>query len=153
MRSIESNKKDFGIYWTESFSIDDYVYGNIKIRIGDRLYPENNDSYDTYTLGTVFFNLKDSFINKYYYGYCTNEDFGENEFNATKWHNGELSNVFLIDTTELGGYENINTLYLCMAYSGDFERLFYSVDNGESFSEIRYPKGTVQEVVSRLPTY
>ena len=78
------------------------MYGNIKIRIGDRLYPENNDSYDNYTLGTVFFNLKDSFINKYYYGYCTNEDFGENEFNATKWHNGELSNVFLIDTTELG---------------------------------------------------
>ena len=34
-------------------------------------------------------------------------------------HNGELPNVFLIDTTELGGYENINTLYLCMAYSGD----------------------------------
>ena len=33
MRSIESNKKDFGIYWSESFSIDDYVYGNIKIRI------------------------------------------------------------------------------------------------------------------------
>ena len=62
MRSIESNKKDFGIYWSESFSIDDYVYGNIKIRIGDRLYPENNDSYDNYTLCTVFFNLKDSFI-------------------------------------------------------------------------------------------
>ena len=107
MRSIESNKKDFGVYWTESFFIDEHVYGNIKIRIGDKLYPENNDSYDNYTLGTVFFNLKDSFINKYYYGYCTNEDFGENEFNATKWHNGELSNVFLIDTTELGGDENI----------------------------------------------
>ena len=59
MRSIESNKKDFGVYWNESFSIDDYVYGNIKIRIGDRLYPENNDSCDNYTLGTVFFNLKD----------------------------------------------------------------------------------------------
>ena len=40
-----------------------------------------------------------------------------------------------------------------MAYSGDFERLFYSVDNGESFNEIRYPKGTVQGGVSRLPTY
>ena len=94
MRSIESNKKGFGIYWSESFSIDDYVYGNIKIRIGDRLYPENNDSYDNYTLGTVFFNLKDSFVNKYYYGGCTNEDFGETEFNAMKWHNGELPNVF-----------------------------------------------------------
>ena len=122
MKSIESNKKDFGVYWSESFSIDDYVYGNIKIRIGDRSYPENNDSYDNYTLGTVFFNLKDSFINKYYYGGCTNGDFGETEFNAMKWHNGELPNVFLIDTTELGGYENINTLYLCMAYSGDTER-------------------------------
>lgn len=54
MKSIESNKKDFVIYWNESFSIDDYVYDNIKIRIGDRLYPENNDSYDNYTLGTVF---------------------------------------------------------------------------------------------------
>ena len=136
MRSIESNKKGFGIYWSESFSIDDYVYGNIKIRIGDRLYPENNDSYDNYTLGTVFFNLKDSFVNKYYYGGCTNEDFGETEFNAMKWHNGELPNVFLIDTTELGGYENIN-----------------SVDNGDSFSEIRYPKGTVKRVIYQLPTY
>ena len=48
MRSIESNKKDFGVYWTESFFIDDHVYGNVKIRIGDRLYPENNDSYDNY---------------------------------------------------------------------------------------------------------
>ena len=62
MKKIENIQKNFGIYWTESFSIDDYVYGNIKIRIGDRLYPENNDSYDNYTLGTVFFNLKDSFI-------------------------------------------------------------------------------------------
>ena len=153
MRSIEGNKKDFGIYWSESFSIDDYVYGNIKIRIGDRLYPENNDSYDNYTLCTVFFNLKDSFINKYYYGGFTNEDFGETEFNAMKWHSRELPNVFLIDTTELGGYENINTLYLCMAYSGDTERLFYSVDNGDSFSEIRYPKGTIERVIYQLPTY
>ena len=41
-----------------------------------------------------------------------------------KWHNGELPNVFLIDTTELGGYENINTLYLCMAYSGILSAYF-----------------------------
>lgn len=153
MNAIESAKKDFGVYWSEHFSIDDYVYGNIKIRIGDRVYPENNDSYDDYTLGVVFLNLKDSFVNKYYYGGYTNEDFGEKKFNAMKWHNGELPNVFLIDTTELGGYEKINTLYLCMAYSGDTERLFYSVDNGDSFSEIRYPKGTVEGVISQLPTY
>ena len=153
MRSIESNKKGFGVYWSESFLIDDYLYGNIKIRIGDRLYPENNDSYDNYTLGVVFFNLKDSLLNKYYYGGCTNGDFCESEFNAMKWHKGAVSNVFLIDTTELGGYENINTLYLCMAYSGDTERLFYSVDNGDSFSEIRYPKGTVERVIYQLPTY
>ena len=40
-----------------------------------------------------------------------------------------------------------------MAYSGDTERLFYSVDNGDSFSEIRYPKGTVESVIYQLPTY
>ena len=68
--------------------------------------------------------------------------------------NGELPNVFLIDTTELGGYENINTLLFYVWHiSGDTERLFYSVDNGDSFSEIRYPKGTVERVIYQLPTY
>ena len=60
MKSIESNKKDFGVYWSESFSIDDYVYGNIKIRIGDRSYPENNDSYDNYRDYIEFYFYKNS---------------------------------------------------------------------------------------------
>ena len=40
-----------------------------------------------------------------------------------------------------------------MAYSGDTERLFYSVDNGDSFNEIRYSKGSVERVIYQLPTY
>ncbi|WP_077478890.1 hypothetical protein [Rodentibacter trehalosifermentans] len=117
------------------------------------MYPKNNDEYDNYTLGIVFNSLKNSFINKYYFGGFTDGNFGETEFDSEKWHNGDLSDVFLLDTSELGGYENINTLYLCMAYSGNIERLFYSTDNGESFKEIRYSKGTIENIIGQLPTY
>ena len=48
---------------------------------------------------------------------------------------------------------DIDCLKLEMGYSGDEERLFYSFDYGESYREIRFPKGTVEAVIEALPTY
>ena len=43
--------------------------------------------------------------------------------------NGTMENypMFFYDTTELDGYENINTLYLCMAYIQEILSVYFIV--------------------------
>lgn len=151
MHSLYNKDHTFGILWRESFQMGDNVYGEIKIVIGDSIFP--NKYVDDYTLQTVFSNFKGSFIDKYYPGGESGSEFGDRKFILERWDSLELEDVFVIETTELGGYEYVNTLNLCMAYSGKEERLFYSFDNGETFNEIRYPKGTVEKIFSLLPDY
>lgn len=151
MNSIISKDGRFGIFWNE---IEDHGwhYGNISILIGNDRYPKGNNAIE-YTLETVFGNLKDSFHNKCFQGRNTGEDFGEKQFDIQKWINAELDNVFSIETSELSGESCINTLVLLIGYSGDTERLFFSVDNGDNFSEIRFQRGIIEDVISLLPSY
>ncbi|WP_025267018.1 hypothetical protein [Bibersteinia trehalosi] len=150
--NIVSNKaRTFGIAWDEECQIGSYKYGKVKIIIGHNIFPKEDGG--NYTLQTVFSNMKDSFLERYYPSGKTNGEFGEKEFVLDKWNKLELKDIFVIEVSELGGYSHVNTLELCMAYSGDEERLFYSFDNGESFNEIRYPKGTIEGVINLLPDY
>lgn len=152
MMNIVSNETHtFGVAWNEEYQIGNHKYGKVKIIIGHNVFPKEDEG--NYTLQTVFSNLKESFLEKYYPSGKSNGEFGEREFILDKWNKLVLKDIFSIDVSELGGYSYINTLNLCMAYSGDEERLFYSFDNGETFNEIRYPKGTVENIIMKLPDY
>ncbi|KGQ69360.1 hypothetical protein A1D23_13300 [Chelonobacter oris] len=150
MNKLINSTNDFGFFWSENYTVNRRVFGEIRILIGEELYPRERKG--GYTLQTVFSNLKDSFINKYYpAGISEKLELGEEKFDIQKWDLLELKDVFEIEVTELGGGRD--ELVLCMGYSGKWERLFYSFDNGSNFREIKYPIGTVEKIVNLLPNY
>ena len=151
---IYNEEYEFGIMWDVSIVSEDWIYGNINFIISDEILPKKFAL--NFTLGTVFFNLKNSFENKYYdVEGSDNVELGDREIDYHKLNHEEEANIFEITTTELGdkfGYEcNANCLQLKMGYSGNEERLFYSEDFGESYREIRMPKGTVENIIMQLP--
>ncbi|MGV6988185.1 hypothetical protein ACWA5Z_04175 [Testudinibacter sp. P80/BLE/0925] len=150
MNKLINETNDFGFFWSCDEIERGWYFGEIKILIGETIYPAGND--ELYTLKIVFSNLKESFVNKYYpAGITKNGEFGEKNFDVNKWGKLTLKDVFAIEVTELGGGHT--QLGLCMGYSGDSERLFYSFDNEKSFNEIRYPKGTVEKIIFSLPDF
>ena len=157
MQYTMNEDKTFGFIWNVESRSNGFIYGTAQIVIGEHIYPKSLPTRDYYTLTTIFGNFKGSFEEKSYTGRNTNEDFGERKFEIKKYENSKLPNIFILETTDMGGGNNISTeldcLVMCMGYSGNTERLFYSFDYGESFSEIRYPKGTVESVIRALPTY
>ena len=151
---IYNEKYKFGITWNVCIVTEDWIYGSINFIIGEEIFPKKFDTH--FTLGVVFGNLRASFEKKYYDVEGTdNVELGDRKVDNHKLDSGEESNIFSIETTELGNkFGNdcsANCLRLSMGYSGDEERLFYSDDFGESYVEIRMPKGTVEDVIMRLP--
>ncbi len=155
MHYTMNKDKTFGFMWNVAWSNGGFVYGTVQIIIGDHIYPKALPSDDHYTLSTVFGNFKESFKTAYYSCENTFEDFGETKFDIKKHDNLQLDNVFIIATTDMGSGLSRNieldSLLLSMGYSGDTERLFYSFDYGESYREIRYPRGTLESVIDALP--
>lgn len=149
--------KTFGFIWNVDSRSDCFIYGTAQIVIGEAIYPKSLPTEDYYTLTTVFGNLKGSFEERYYPSGSTNKDFGERKFELKEYVNLQLTNIFEIETSYMGSGTSrsteLDSLVMCMGYSGDTERLFYSFDYGKSFNEIRYPKGTVESVIKALPTY
>ena len=157
MQYTMNEDKTFGFQWDVDSRSNGFIYGIVQIIIGDKIYPTSLPSENHYTLTTIFGNLKSSFDEKLYCGEYNNQDFGEKKFDIEKYNNSQLDNVLYIGTSYMGSGVSesfdLDSLLLCMGYSDNIERLFYSFDYGESFSEIRSPKGTVESVIRALPTY
>lgn len=157
INTIVNDENTFGFIWeTTSFSAD-YCFGKIQILIGNDIYPKICPK-DQYTISLVFDSLKWSFKEPYFPGGSDGKDFGEKEFILKKYNESKIRNVFSIETSEMGmkvgdnhDY-SLDSLILEMGYSGNQERLFYSFDYGNNFREIRFPKGTVESIVSKLPS-
>ena len=73
-----------------------------------------------------------------------------------KYNKLKINNIFSIETSEMGmkvGNNHdysLDSLLLEMGYSGTQEILFYSFDHGNSYREIRFPKGTVESIIFKL---
>jgi hypothetical protein len=158
MNIIENRNSTFGIMWEIDSNIDSVSFGKIQLIIDNEIYP-NHCPENYYAILVIFENFKGSFITKDYPAGSNGRDFGEGLFNTSEYNELKLKNVFTIETSDMGItsiYNNtcdIDCLKLEMGYSGDEERLFYSFDYGESYREIRFPKGTVEAVIEALPTY
>ena len=158
MNIIKNRNSTFGIMWEIDSNIDSVSFGKIQLIIDNEIYP-NHCPENYYAILVIFENFKGSFITKDYSAGSNGIDFGEGLFNTSEYNELKLKNVFTIETSDMGLTSiynntcNIDCLKLEMGYSGDEERLFYSFDYGESYREIRFPKGTVEAVIEALPTY
>ena len=158
MNIIENRNSTFGIMWEIDSNIDSVSFGKIQLIIDNEIYP-NHCPENYYAILVIFENFKGSFVIKDYFAGSDGRDFGESLFNTSEYNELKLKNVFTIETSDMGLTSiynntcNIDCLKLEMGYSGDEERLFYSFDYGESYREIRFPKGTVEAVIEALPTY
>jgi hypothetical protein len=164
---IYNEKYKLGIMWDIHFYSEDksFVYGNINFIIENELFPKK--FANNFTLGTVFSNLKTCLHTKWSLAGESFEKFGDRELGdrevdfaridyETELDYVEELEIFTIEMTELGdkfGEEcDANCLQLWIGYSGDEERLFYSEDFGETFRETRFPKGTLENIISQLPS-
>lgn len=156
MNLISNKDKTFGFIWTVDLINDPFVFGRVQIIIGDEIYPKYCPR-EYYALSTVFPNLKASFEDKDYAGGTDGKDFGMADFDLPAYESCKLKNIFSIETSYMGMKTgsledcSIDCLILEMGYAGDKERLFYSFDYAKTFKEICYPRGTVEDVIFRLP--
>lgn len=145
-------KQLFGVTWEIMQIVDGFAYGSINFIINNEVIPK---SYPlNYTIGTVFFNLQDSFVNKEYPEGSSGE-LGNKKINYSKLDLGEELNIFEIETTEIGNYfENcqFGCTRLWLGYTGNKERLIYSTDFNQTFRELILPKNTVETIIMGLPT-
>jgi len=149
---IYNEKHEFGIMWNVCIVADaSWIYGNINFIIGGEIFPKKFAI--NFTLGTVFYNLKNDIRN------CIknskNKELGNRKIDYCKLNNGEEENIFDISPVELGDKVGeqcaANCLRLYLGYSGNDERLFYSDDFGETYKEVRMPRGTVENIIMQLP--
>ena len=158
MNIIKNRNSTFDIMWEIDSNIDSVSFGKIQLIIDNEIYP-NHCPENYYAILVIFENFKGSFITKDYPAGSNGRDFGEGLFNTSEYNELKLKNVFTIETSDMGLTSiynntcNIDCLKLEMGYSGDEERLFYSFDYGESYREIRFPRGTVETVIEALPSY
>lgn len=157
--NLTSNKdKTFGFVWAVDLINTPFVFGRVQIIIGNEIYPKYCPR-EYYTLSTIFSHLKASFEDKYYAGGTDGKDFGMADFDLSAYESCSLKNTFTIETSYMGMKTgsledcSIDCLFLEMGYAGDKERLFYSFDFARTFREISYPRGTVEDVIFRLPDF
>ncbi|WP_345489295.1 hypothetical protein [Orbus sasakiae] len=61
---------------------------------------------------------------------------------------GSPENCIVLDTGVLSDYGCL----FWLAFDGNEERLIYSTDYEKTFQEKRYPKGTIEKLISSLPS-
>ncbi len=148
-------KNNFGIIWDICIVSDTWIYGNVNFIIQGEILPRT--FVNNLTLQVVLPNLRNCFKEKYYPAGSDGSELGDREVDYNKLDYGEEPNIFDIETSELGSKFGKdcygNCLRLSMGYSGNEERLFYSDNFGETYREVRMPKGTVENIIMQLPTY
>ncbi|MBX9349581.1 immunity 42 family protein [Chromobacterium vaccinii] len=119
-----------------------FIYGEVNFIIdGVMIFPERVSDY---TLNIVVHSLKRSFSR----GECV-VDVGSMSVEGIDFFSGDEGRLIRIDGSEL---EN-DGLVLFVGFDGEEERLFFSVDFGESIREKRLRKGTVESVILNLPDF
>jgi hypothetical protein len=152
---IIDEEQKFGILWEKVWTSEDndFIYGVVQIIIDDEVFPKKMSFNDT--INVVFHNMKKSFSQPYYFPGNTGEELGSKPATSSQLSYGEVTNIFQIELADIGmchdGWNNYGSLVLNLGYDGEFERLFYSEDNGETFRELRLKRGTVEKVVMSLP--
>lgn len=159
MYIIRDDADTFVITWEITSCANDdptsYIFGKMQILIYGK--PCLDPLYDRHTLTSIFPYLhlpykcyaeRENGKNIYGVKVNTGKEFGEKEFNIQEYNNLTIQNLLIVDTGEL----DIQGLFLRLGYSGDEERLFYSLDFEKTFQEVRYPRGTIESVLAQLPT-
>lgn len=152
---IIDDNLEFGILWEVISTSEDnsFHYGICKILIDGEFFPKK-ERFDN-TLNAIFHNMKKAFNNPYYPGGVTNGELGLKNITDKQLGYGEIPDVIKIDLADIGdcfqGYEEYGCLVLYLGYANDMERLFYSENNGETFREIKFKKGTIKKVIMSIP--
>ncbi len=145
---IKSFDNKFGIIWHLSHEVGGFQFGSINLIVDGKIIPDYFDS--DYTINTVFGNLKSS-VNE---AYKSPLDIGDVDVRSTDIQDGVFEGLNCIEAADLS-YTCSDIEYtgvlLEIGFSGNKERLFYSVDNGDSYSEVVLERGTVAEVINQLP--
>lgn len=155
MMVIDEDYK-FGITWEviEISSDQSFVYGHMHFIIDDEIMPKKCSF--NHTLNVVFGGLKRSFTQPYYSDNSTATELGSIAVDNHELSYGRVPNILDLNTSDIGmsyvGWENYGSIALKLGFDRNFERLFYSEDNGKNFREIRLKRGTVEKVIFALPT-
>ncbi|GAA5107769.1 hypothetical protein GCM10023211_09230 [Orbus sasakiae] len=73
---------------------------------------------------------------------------GGKDINLLDFSEGSPENCIVLDTGVLSDYGCL----FWLAFDGNEERLIYSTDYEKTFQEKRYPKGTIEKLISSLPS-
>jgi len=109
--------------------------------INDMLIPGKGVTVDLYI---VISSLKESLES----GLKKNkDDIGSASIDSMDFSEGEPENLIALNVAELYDYG----CNFWLGFDGDKDRLIYTLDFENSFSENRFPRGTIKELIRKLP--
>uniref|UniRef100_UPI003A8C9720 Imm42 family immunity protein n=1 Tax=Salmonella enterica TaxID=28901 RepID=UPI003A8C9720 len=109
--------------------------------INDHLIPGKGITIDLYV---VISSLKDSLYNGLK---NISHDVGDRPIKEIDFSEGTPDNLIPLDCAELHDYGSL----FWLGFSGNEDRLIYTVDFEISYMESRYPKGTIENLINALP--
>lgn len=109
--------------------------------LDDQLIPGKGTVTDLFV---VISSLKESLKSQLLDGV---DDIGNIPLEKMDFSDGAPENVVWLDTCELSDYGCV----FWLAFDGDFDRFFYSVDFEKTIQEKRFPRGTIENLINNLP--
>lgn len=109
--------------------------------------PSRSVDYDLYNL---IEGLKGSVL--YYKNNPLTKDIGEKKIDSQDFNYKKdgPENLMFLDT---GGQLSQDGVVLYLGYSANEERLIYSIDYEHSWSEVKFPRGTIIQAIEELPEF
>lgn len=137
---IVGNALEIGIQLEYVIELDS-PGGLFNFIIDDKLIPGKGTVIDLYV---VISSLKDSLKSQLLEGV---DDIGNIPLEKMDFSDGAPENVVWLDACELSDYGCV----FWLAFDGDFDRFFYSIDFEESIQEKRFTRGTIENLINALP--
>jgi hypothetical protein len=153
MMVIDKNFQ-FGITWEviHKAGTQDFFYGPIFVLIDGRVCPLYT-RYD-HTIDVVFRSMQQSFITQHWSDGSNGKDLGNKHVSCRQIDYDTVQNILNIGMADLEiarDRDVLMNLIMRIGYNGDEERLFYTLDLFKTFTEVRFPRGTVEKVIMSLP--
>lgn len=109
--------------------------------INDMLIPGKGVTVDLYIVISSLKESLESGLKK------NNDDIGSASIDSMDFSEGEPENLIALNVAELYDYG----CNFWLGFDGDKDRLIYTLDFENSFSENRFPRGTIKELIRKLP--
>ena len=153
MMVVDKNFR-FGITWEviNRSETHDFFYGPIFILINDRVCPLYT-RYD-HTIDVVFRNMQQSFIKQQWSDGSDGTELGSRPISRRQIDYDTVQNILSIGMADLEiarDEQHLMNLIMRIGYNGNEERLFYTLDMFKTFTEVCFPRGTVEKVIMALP--